>query len=90
MNDRTMNHLIPILKQLRKVTAECRDDMHEPDEQDVYCSGVLGNHLDNAMGADPKDNNGEMTVGLTVKGKTTWFNLSDLIALARSSILLTH
>jgi len=76
------------LGKLLKITAECREDMHEPDEQDVSAK-VKGKHLDNAMGDDPQFNCGELTVGIT-KGcgknaKTVWLNLASLIALARKA-----
>jgi hypothetical protein len=51
------------LKRLRDKTNRCRQDMHEPDEQDVYAV-VTGTHLDNAMGDDPYHNCCEFTVGL--------------------------
>jgi len=66
-------------------TFDCRDDMHEPDEQGISAA-VEGNHLDNAMGDDPLTNCGELTVGTTDNsGKTEWFNLATLIALARQA-----
>ena len=72
------------LKRLQEVTASCRPDMHEPDEQGLTAV-VSGYHLDNAMGPHPADNCGEFTVGLSINGGTSyeWFNLADLIALAR-------
>lgn len=58
--------------------------MHEPDEQDIYAV-VTGTHLDNAMGDNPCDNCCEFTVGLGDQdgNNREWFNLADLIALAR-------
>jgi hypothetical protein len=58
--------------------------MHEPDEQGVSAV-VTGYHLDNAMGNDPCNNCGEFTVGISRDGGDSyeWFNLADLIALAR-------
>lgn len=38
-----------------------RPDWHEPDEQNVTAR-VSGTHLDNAMGADPYRNVGELVV----------------------------
>lgn len=70
------------LRRLRKITESCREDMHEPDEQGIVCD-VKGNHLDNSMGDDPMFNYGEYTVLLRREGKDEWFNLSNLIALAR-------
>ncbi len=75
-----------ILVRLLKVTAGCRTDMHEPDEQDVSAI-VTGYHLDNAMGDDPHSNYGEFTVGISNDGGESyeWFNLATLIALARKA-----
>ena len=71
------------LERLRQVTDACRVDMHEPDEQGLGCQ-VLGDQLDNAMTADPKNNHGEFIVGLTdADGNQEWFNLADLIAALR-------
>lgn len=72
------------LDRLKNVTQKCRDDMHEPDEQDLSAV-VAGFHLDNAMGDNPVNNCGEFTVGLSLNDGESyeWFNLADLIALAR-------
>jgi hypothetical protein len=43
------SRLTKILNGLKAVTAPCRDDMHEPDEQGLKCH-VVGDHLDNACG----------------------------------------
>jgi len=60
--------------------------MHEPDEQGV--SAIMSGYIfDNAFGADPCRNHGEMTVGLRCEGREQWFNLADLIALARLASL---
>jgi hypothetical protein len=70
-------------KRLLKATENCREDMHEPDEQGISAV-VAGNHLDNAMGDDPADNCGEFTVAIVQDdGSKEWFNLATLIALAR-------
>ena len=37
------------LNDLKFATAPCREDMHEPDEQDLKVS-IIGDHLDNACG----------------------------------------
>ena len=37
------------LQRLKDITAGCRPDMHEPDEQNLKCR-VVGDHLDNACG----------------------------------------
>lgn len=74
-----------LLKRLRAVTFDCREDMHEPDEQGIKCT-VEGDHLDNAMGDDPMHSCGEFIVGLrrADTGITEYFNLANLIALARN------
>ena len=85
-NQRTRDALKPVLHALHQQTEGCRGDMHEPDEQDVSAV-VKGDHLDNAMGADPDFNHGELTVGIKKGVHTLWFNLADLIALARQAKL---
>lgn len=72
------------LDRLRAATADCRDDMHEPDNNGIDAR-VTGYHLDNAMGDDPLHNCGEYTVGIvnTETDRTEWFNLATLIAMAR-------
>lgn len=80
--------MLATLDRLKKVTSHCRDDMHEPDNQDISAV-VTGTHLDNAMGNDPYKNCCEFTVGIT-KGEGNsyeWFNLATLIALARKAEL---
>ena len=72
------------LARLLAITKGCRDDMHEPDEQDLYAK-FLGQTLDNAFGDDPTTNHGELTIGLNRDGKEEWFNLANLIALARKA-----
>jgi hypothetical protein len=84
-----------ILEGLKEITAPCRPDMHEPDEQELKCR-VVGDHLDNAcgnyIGGDQiRDGYQEFVVCLErwdeVANKTHKFqiNLADLIALARRS-----
>lgn len=89
------------LDRLRKITEGCRNDMHEPDEQQVSAV-VSGYILDNAMGDHPAHNLGELTVGIqrvvvddpdstdfprATHIETEWFNLATLIALARKAEL---
>ncbi len=74
-------------QRLVKVTANCRGDMHEPDNQGIGAV-VSGYCLDNAMGDSPIHNCGELTVGITTTNEDgyihyEWFNLATLIALAR-------
>jgi len=69
-----------IASKLRLFTKECRDDMHEPDEQDVSAK-VVGKYLDNAGGESGEFN--EINVILK-KGKEIFkINLATLIAIAR-------
>lgn len=83
-----------ILDRLRLVTQGCRDDMHEPDEQDLKAR-VVGDHLDNAMGESftlgvfrDYVMTQEFLVILERSGfPTEVFNLADLIALARRANL---
>ena len=66
---------------LQAITEDCRDDMHEPEEQELYAK-VTGRTLDNA-GVD-----GELTVRLSRDGGP-WvdFNLANLLNLARMAVL---
>lgn len=52
-----------MLDRLKYVTEKCREDMHEPDKQDISVQ-VKGDHLDNAMGDNPETNCGEYTIGI--------------------------
>lgn len=74
------------LTRLNEVTFDCRDDMHEPDEQGITAV-VTGYHLDNAMGYNPNDNCGEFTIGISRDNGShyEWFNMADVIALARKA-----
>lgn len=76
--------MIDALTRLQKITSPCDLEMHEPDNQDIRAL-VHGNHLDNAMGDNPAWNGNEFTVEINdaVTGKTEYFNLATLIALAR-------
>lgn len=81
---RAKDRFKPILERLRDRTKDCLIDMHEPDNADVHAI-VTGTHLDNAMGHEPTVNQCEFTVGLSDSdgNDREWFNLADLIALAR-------
>ena len=82
------------LARLLEITKDCRDDMHEPDEQGISAI-VLGNHLDNAMGDYPEimkrtwaedgpSPHMEYVVCLQNEiNEQVWINLATLIALAR-------
>ncbi len=70
---------------LLDITANCRGDMHEPDEQGLSAL-VSGYILDNAFGSDPHQNNAEYTIGLYNDERMEWFNLATLIAYARIGI----
>jgi hypothetical protein len=91
---RIKTQLTPILQRLKSLTKECSEDMHEPDCQEVYVRKVAGRKLDNAYGA------GSHTVGIWGKnperrfllvnkdtGEQEWFNLADILALARKARL---
>ena len=75
------------LKVLLQATEGCRDSMHEPD----MTAFLVGTHMDNAWGEGPpvlKDGWGEYAeqyLGLYPheSARVHWFNLADLIALAR-------
>jgi hypothetical protein len=85
MTTQSVSTLQKTQDRLRLKTAKCRPDMHEPDEQDIYAR-VTGTHLDNAFGDNPYHNCLELTVGLGDEqgNDCEWFNLADLIALARA------
>ena len=73
-----------LLKGLQSFTKECRDDMHEPDEQGIEAR-IVGYKLDNAFGEDVgEDGYLEYVIILeNDKGQTFKINLASLIALAR-------
>jgi PP-loop superfamily ATP-utilizing enzyme len=75
-----------MLKRLVEVTKNCREDMHEPDEQGLSAV-TSGFNFDNAFGDSPFTNAGELTVGIRddKSGHIEWFNLATLIALARKA-----
>lgn len=73
-----------ILEDLRAVTHDCRDDMHEPDEQGLSAR-IVGNHLDNAFGNDPDSGEFVVIISRDDGGSEALFNLADLIALARKA-----
>ena len=84
------------LADLQRVTAKCRPDMHEPDEQNITAefgptsitesSFVRHPTLDNACGGPTGDMGFwliENAGSETVPETRTWFNLADVIAWAR-------
>jgi len=81
------------LKRLREFTKECRPDMHEPDEQGVSAEfgptavleswGVRHPNLDNACTGECQDMGFWLVSGDEHEQKREWFNLADIIALAR-------
>lgn len=84
-----------VLKQLKQFTANCREDMHEPDEQEISAT-VVGNELDNAMGAEIYPElltRGRHELVVILKdssnphSKYLQINLATLIALARKAEL---
>lgn len=87
MNKDTEQYLVDLGAKLLSVTTGCRDDMHEPDEQDVTAR-VIGTKLDNACGELVSSDallNGyqELVVVLDRHYVPATFNLASLIALAR-------
>jgi len=88
---KAVRRLQPVQSELLRMLDGCRVDMHEPDEQNVQVT-VVGTHLDNAIntGFGPPEWNDistECMVGITrwMSGyqDTRWFNLADLLAIAR-------
>jgi hypothetical protein len=77
-----------LLKGLNEITKDCREDMHEPDEQEVYAE-VRGEKLDNAFGEDTGPYTREFVVMLRneITNKYFYINLASLIALARKAQL---
>ena len=69
---------------LRKATWHCSLDMHDPVKQNVDAV-FSGFKFDNSYGNHPYHNMGEMTVGIhnINTGNIEWFNLANLIAIAR-------
>ena len=99
-----------VLKRLQDFTKGCREDMHEPDEQEVDAEfgpqfrfrgdGPHKIKLDNASNPNPDYHDQyhlqmeSMDMGFWLlreveDGKTVreWFNLADIIALARKAKL---
>jgi len=80
------------LEALKKYLAECRPDMHEPDEQGIRAH-VIGDHLDNACGESIREhaiaNRYQEYVVILVKdgGEPHRINLATLLALARMAKL---
>lgn len=77
-----------LLKGLQSFTKECRDDMHEPDEQNIKAR-IVGYKLDNAfgeyIGEDHIEQGFQEYVVILENDKREIFkiNLASLIALAR-------
>lgn len=70
-----------MLTDLKRITAGCRDDMHEPDEQDVTAR-IGGTKFDNA-GFDT-----EMHIRIyNREGYHQTFNIATLVALARFAVI---
>jgi hypothetical protein len=91
MEKDTKKYLTELHTRLTKFTNACRDDMHEPDEQNVSAH-VVGYSLDNAFGDGilPRaieEGWQEFVVVLKKDGglATERFNLATLIALARQA-----
>ncbi len=83
--------MISTLNRLVKITHDCRDDMHEPDEQGIKAR-VVGSWLDNACGESISAEAltwgyQEIVIILERDNITETFNLADIIALARKAKL---
>jgi hypothetical protein len=84
----TKQRLRKLADSLWHITRDCRDDMHEPDEQGVE-GAVIGHRFDNAFClpdraktysvSDPYD----LTLVLSRERERLNVNLADLVALAR-------
>lgn len=76
--------MLDAARNLLVATEGCREDMHEPDEQGISAR-VIGNVLNNScgtyLGGDPVMQ--ELLVILLKNEHGVYFNLADLIALAR-------
>jgi hypothetical protein len=94
-----VTRLTGIRNDLMTITRGCSFDMHEPDNQGITDVRVTGWHLDNAMGIDNvygaqvPDRFGELAVRIrreTPQGsyEEKWFNLADILALARLAMLV--
>lgn len=92
MTERVVAHCQKIIAaELLEFTNGCRDDFHEPDQQDIYIGEISGNKLDNAFGTGPfPEGYSEVVVALVQSAhdlpkdgdKEFKINLADLIALA--------
>lgn len=79
------------LKGLQAFLAECREDMHEPDEQEIRKAELHGEHLDNAIGImpdtlDPVCGEQLLTIHKDT-GEYYTINVCNLLALARKATL---
>jgi len=78
------------ITRLCAITEDCRDDMHEPDEQGLSMKFVKGFSFDNAFSGPPQGGFGSDTGFWLIKDAGTpqerreWFNLASLIAVVRS------
>lgn len=71
------------LDTVQHLTADCREDMHEPDVQGVRVVKVRGTKLDNAGTEGER----EILLRNDETGEMDWINLADLIALARKAVI---
>lgn len=86
-----MNHLQEALESLQRITDGCREDMHEPDEQDLRAR-VVGTLFDNAFGHSISERAirggfQELVVIFERDGELIALNLATLVALARKAAL---
>jgi hypothetical protein len=80
--------LVAMLERLRKTTGGCDVVMHKPENQGVSAV-TTGWEFDNASGDYPQASSYRMSLGIQRKGqpKIQWFNLANLVALARMADL---
>ena len=90
MKTRNKNYWEEALNRLKNYFYGCDDEMHEPDNQGFEGDKIrlLGDHLDNAFGSShPDDNCGEYVLEVRYGPAVHFFNLANLIALARQANL---
>ena len=85
--------IVDYIQRMCAITQGCRDDMHEPDEQDLSMEFVEGFGLDNAFMNPPVVNETMMMSDagfwlIRDRGepyeRREWFNLACLIAIVRT------
>ena len=87
MQRHEISPMLELLECLKRLTADCRPSMHEPDDQDIQ-GHVIGSGFDNATCAHLLDPNPPKGINLTLvlrRDDKHGLNiaLADLVALAR-------